>query len=134
MNQQLVATGHLLSACVDMAKGHVGSQYAVTIICRHKEGPFHLMLGDDDELGVMRAASELLRSGKHLIKDGVPVDRMDEPTLADQMVALLRECADVLENPGATIEALASDALANRIKILLAKVDGEVVNVDYQED
>jgi hypothetical protein len=130
MNGQLAATGQILSSCVDMAKGHMGPQFAVTILARHMHGPFHLMLGDDDELAVMSAASQLLRMGKHLIKDGVPADRLDEPTLADQMVALLRDCADALEHEGASTEAKASNALADRCKVLLAKVDGEAVQVD----
>jgi hypothetical protein len=149
--QQLQATGAVLSACVDMAKGHVGDQYGVTIVCRHKTGPFHLMLGDDDELGVMSAASTLLRQGKHLIKDGVPADRMDEPTLADQMVTLLRDCEDVFSRYADSHQAKAAEIttmghsaerddrldkaaanrdMADRIKVLLAKVDGEVANVD----
>lgn len=99
---QLQRIGAVLAAHVDMAKGFLGDQFAVSIVARHKTGPFHLLLGDDTELALIECLSVLQRMGKHLVRVGedgsvVPVEPgdADEPTEWDHMVNLLRELVEL---------------------------------------
>jgi hypothetical protein len=89
---QLQQIGAVLASHVDMVKGFMGDQFAVSIIARHKAGPFHLLLGDDPELTLIACLSELQRIGTALVRDGEAVTE-SEPTVADHMVELLEECA-----------------------------------------
>jgi hypothetical protein len=90
---QLAQIGAVLASYVDMVKGFLGDQFAVSIIARHKSGPFHLLIGDDAELALIQTLSELQRMGTALIKDGNTVVEA-EPSAADHMVAMLQECAE----------------------------------------
>lgn len=92
---QLQQVGAVLASHVDMIKGFLGDQFAVSIIARHKGGPFHLLLGDDAELTLIACLSELQRIGVALIKDGEAVTEA-EPTVADHMFNLLQETAEQL--------------------------------------
>ena len=97
MNPQLAMVGNLLSSCVDLAKGTMGEQFAVSIVCRHKAGPCHMLIGDDTELGIIAAVSELQRMGTPLINDGSPVMvTRGEVEPQDDMLTLLRDMRDYL--------------------------------------
>lgn len=100
--EQLQQVGAVMASHVDMLKGFLGDQFAVSVIARHKQGPFHLLLGDDAELALIQTLSELQRIGKHLVRCGedgtvTPVQPgdADEPTEWDHMVNVVREVTEL---------------------------------------
>lgn len=116
---QLQQVGAVMASHVDMLKGFLGDQFAVSIIARHKSGPFHLLLGDDPELTLIQCLSELQRIGVALVKDGEAVTDV-EPTVADLMFDLLREAAIHLR--GNTVQSSEVNAeFAGRIEQVLAQ-------------
>lgn len=118
MSPGLQQIGAQLAMIVDMAKGIMGEQFAVSLIARHRVGPMHLMMGDDEEAALIKTLNELQDGGTHL----VPANDAAETTLpskVEQMVALLRECVDRLANDGASTEAKDDNELAGRIAQVL---------------
>jgi hypothetical protein len=116
MNPQLQQLGAQLSMVVDMAKGIMGNQFAVSIIARHKVGPMHLMIGDDAEPALIKTLNVLQGMGTSLV-----YANGDEALSSkiDQMADLLNECADRLANEGASTEAVEDNELAHRIRQVL---------------
>jgi len=114
--------GQMLASLVDMAKGQLGDQFAVTILARHKRGPMHLLLGDDTELAMIGALSELQRVGTTLVKDGDAVE-LPEVTTTQQMFNLLQEAAEFLHHDGLSSAAREADKLACRIDQVLDMVN-----------
>lgn len=145
MRADLQLLGMQLSACIDMAKGCLGGeggQYTVTLICRSRFSPAHILIGDEDTKAVVKVCEELDRYG------GNAAETSDEPdatgTPGDQLVALLRECGEQFrtyqrhhaaqaaqfvtlgacpERDARLEKAEVNRALADRIEALLAVVD-----------
>lgn len=92
MNEAQQRVGAALSACVDMVKGMVGQPYAVTIFCRHRSGPGHILLGDDDAPQLIAGAKELERFGTTLVQNGEELP--EEQPATDRMAILLGEAAE----------------------------------------
>lgn len=59
MNEQVQRMGAVLSAYLDMIKGTLGDQYAVTLVGRHRFGPAHILIGDDDEDVVIKSMQDM---------------------------------------------------------------------------
>ena len=92
MNTDLQQIGAVLASHVDMAKGFLGDRFAVSIVARDTQGPFHLLLGDDGELALIGCLSELQRTGRAMIRNGEAQDT--DPSMADHMLNLLRELVE----------------------------------------
>jgi hypothetical protein len=136
--EQLAQIGAVLASHVDMIKGFLGDQFAVSVVARHQSGPFHLLLGDDSELALIGCLSELQRIGKHLVRVGedgsvVPVQPgdPDEPTEWDHMVNLLREFAD--DSPHWSDPDQIAE-FRQRVEQVLAMVEGPAVPTPQPED
>jgi hypothetical protein len=93
MNDFEMRLGAMLSMCVDMAKGIVGEdQFAITLFCRSRFTPGHILIGDDQAPTLIRAVEELDRFGKNMLVDGV--EQEDVEPASDRMAALLQEAAE----------------------------------------
>lgn len=94
MNDFEMRLGAMLSMCCDMAKGIVGGdQFAITLICRSRFTPGHILIGDDQAPTLIRAIEELDRFGKKMLVNGEEQEEV-EHTAADRMAALLQEAGE----------------------------------------
>lgn len=94
MNDFEMRLGAMLSMCVDMAKGIVGEdQFAITLICRSRFTPGHILIGDDQEKTLVRAIEELDRFGKKMLVDGAEAEEV-EHTPSERLAMLLQEAAE----------------------------------------
>ena len=133
MNDFEMRLGAMLSMCCDMAKGIVGGdQFAITLICRSRFTPGHIMIGDDQAPTLIRAVEELDRFGKKMIVNGEEAEEVGR-TFSERMAMLLQEAAERIKVGG-----LPDNDLAARIEALLAEVGFappvETVHIDNLQD
>lgn len=138
MNDFEMRLGAMLSMCVDMAKGIVGEdQFAITLFCRSRFTPGHILIGDDKAPTLVRAIEELDRFGKNLIADGEEAEEV-EHTPSERLAILLQECAGTFRGNN-VMKHEDMEEIAGRIEALLAEVGFapapvETVHIDNLQD
>lgn len=119
MNEAQRRVGALLSACLDMVKGIVGTPFAVTLFCRHRSGPAHILMGDDKTPILIAALEELERFGQRLVDEDGEVEEYVPAT--DRMAEMLRECAAIFRG-NAVMSHEENAKIAGRIEAMLRQM------------
>jgi hypothetical protein len=111
MNELQQRLGVILSTCVDLAKGSLGQAFAVTLVCRHRSGPAHILIGDDKAPNVIVALEELERFGTRLLIDGE--EQPDAKPATDRMAEMLQESAEFFRAQEASLLSPCPDDISD---------------------
>lgn len=134
MNELQQRLGVILSTCVDLAKGSLGEAFAVTLVCRHRSGPAHILIGDDRATVVMQALEELERFGTKLKDEGE--EQPEQKPATDRMADMLREARDKLWllDEGRPCDDIAKDIDTMLVEMLFDEAPAETVHMPDMRD